>query len=109
MRRATTGAASSTPRAARTGRYSYAVPELATTTLDLRGQRAEEALGALDRFLDDAVLNGLAKVSVLHGKGTGRLQEAVREALGADRRVAAFTFAPPEQGGTGITLVTLAP
>lgn len=90
------------------GRYSYAVPELATTTLDLRGQRAEAALAALDRFLDDAVLNGLQKVSVLHGKGTGRLQEAVREALGADRRVAAFAHAPPEQGGTGVTLVTLA-
>ena len=54
------------------------------------------------------MLNGLAQVSVLHGKGTGRLQEAVRESLGADRRVAAFAYAPPEQGGTGITLVTLA-
>jgi DNA mismatch repair protein MutS2 len=96
-------------RAAGRGRYSYAVPELATTTLDLRGRRAEEALAAVDRFLDAAVLNGLAQVSILHGKGTGRLQEAVREALGADRRVASFAFAPLEQGGTGITLVTLAP
>ncbi|HEY5999081.1 MAG TPA: endonuclease MutS2 [bacterium] len=95
-------------RQAGRGRYAYTVPELATTTLDLRGRRAEEALAALDRFLDDAVLNGLVKVSVLHGKGTGRLQEAVREALGTDRRVAAFAYAPSEQGGTGVTLVTLA-
>jgi len=49
--------------------------------------RAEEALGELERFLDAAVLNGLSQVSILHGKGTGRLQEAVRAALGADRRV----------------------
>ncbi|HWR97315.1 MAG TPA: endonuclease MutS2 [Candidatus Methanoperedens sp.] len=90
------------------GRYAYTVPDLATTNLDLRGRRAEEALAALDRFLDAAVLNGLAAVSILHGKGTGKLQEAVREALGADRRVAAFAFAPPEQGGAGVTVVTLA-
>jgi DNA mismatch repair protein MutS2 len=96
-------------RATGRGRYSYPVPELATTTLDLRGRRAEEALVELDRFLDAAVLNGLAQVSILHGKGTGRLQEAVREALGSDRRVAAFAFAPLEQGGTGVTQVTLSP
>ena len=90
------------------GRYAYKVPEIATTTLDLRGMRAEEALGELDRFLDAAVLNGLSQVSILHGKGTGRLQEAVRAALGADRRVAGFAFAPLEQGGAGVTQVTLA-
>jgi len=89
------------------GRYTYTVPEIATTTLDLRGQRAEEALAELQRFLDAAVLNGVAQVKILHGKGTGRLQEAVRKALGGDRRVASFAFAPLEQGGAGITEVTL--
>jgi DNA mismatch repair protein MutS2 len=96
-------------RKAGRGRYAYAVPEIATTTLDLRGQRAEEALAELDRFLDAAVLNGLAQVSVLHGKGTGRLQEAVRKALGEDPRVAAFAYAPLEQGGAGVTQVKLSP
>jgi len=90
------------------GRYSYTLPEIATTTLDLRGQRAAAALGELERFLDAAVLNGLAQVKILHGKGTGRLADAVRKVLGEDRRVTAFIFAPLEQGGAGITEVTLA-
>ena len=94
-------------RAIGKGRYTYAVPEIATTTLDLRGQRAEEALARLERFLDAAVLNGLARVSILHGKGTGRLADAVRTVLGADRRVTAFAFAALEQGGAGITEVSL--
>ena len=89
------------------GRYSYVVPEISTTTLDLRGQRAEAALAELERFLDAAVLNGVARVSILHGKGTGRLADAVRKVLGEDRRVATFAFAPLEQGGAGITEVTL--
>jgi DNA mismatch repair protein MutS2 len=96
-------------RAAGRGRYAYAVPEIATTTLDLRGQRAEVALAQLERFLDAAVLNGVARVSILHGKGTGRLAEAVRTALGADNRVTGFAFAPLEHGGAGITEVTLSP
>jgi DNA mismatch repair protein MutS2 len=100
-------AAGRVERAAGRGRYSYAVPEIATTTLDLRGQRAEAALAQLERFLDAAVLNGIARVSILHGKGTGRLAEAVREVLGADRRVTGFAFAPLEGGGAGVTEVTL--
>ncbi len=96
-------------RSAGRGRYSFAVPEIVTTTLDLRGQRAEAALAQLERFLDAAVLNGVARVSILHGKGTGRLAEAVRKVLGEDRRVAAFAFAPLEQGGAGVTEVTFSP
>jgi len=94
-------------RQASKGRYSYTVPEIATTTLDLRGQRAEAALAELQRFLDAAVLNGIGRVSILHGKGTGRLADAVRKVLGEDRRVTTFAFAPLEQGGAGITEVTL--
>ncbi len=103
----TAPSAGTVERKAGRGRYTYAVPEIATTTLDLRGQRAEAALAELERFLDAAVLNGVARVSILHGKGTGRLAEAVRKALGEDRRVVAFGFAALEQGGAGITEVTL--
>jgi DNA mismatch repair protein MutS2 len=103
----TAPAAGIVERNAGKGRYTYAVPEIVTTTLDLRGQRAEAALAQLERFLDTAVLNGVARVSILHGKGTGRLADAVRKVLGEDRRVAAFGFAPLEQGGAGITEVTL--
>ena len=103
----TAPAAGVVERSAGKGRYTYAVPEILTTTLDLRGQRAEAALARLERFLDAAVLNGVARVSILHGKGTGRLADAVRKVLGEDRRVTAFCFAPLEQGGAGITEVTL--
>jgi DNA mismatch repair protein MutS2 len=89
------------------GRYTYAVPEIGTSTLDVRGQRAEAALAQLERFLDAAVLNGIPRVSILHGKGTGRLAEAVRQMLGRDARVVSFAYAALEQGGAGITEVTL--
>jgi DNA mismatch repair protein MutS2 len=95
-------------RAAGKGGYAYRIPEIGSTRLDLRGRRAEEALAALDRFLDAAVLNGVGEVEVLHGKGTGRLQEAVRAFLAGDRRVAAAALAPLEQGGAGVTQVQLA-
>jgi len=103
----TVAAAGVVERSTGKGRYTYTVPEILTTTLDVRGQRAEAALARLERFLDAAVLNGVARVSILHGKGTGRLAEAVQKVLGEDRRVAAFGFAPLEQGGAGITEVTL--
>ena len=49
--------------------------------LDLRGQRAEDALDALDRYLDSTVMAGLPFVRITHGKGTGKLRQAIREAL----------------------------
>jgi len=64
-------------------------------------------LAELDRFIEHALLNGLALISVIHGKGTGRLQEAVREYLDRHPRVESFDFAPLEQGGSGNTRVRL--
>ena len=53
------------------------------SSLDLRGARVEEALEALDRYLDDAGLAGLDKVLIIHGMGTGALRDAVRSAAAA--------------------------
>ena len=82
-------------------------PMLPTVELDLRGQRAEEALVRVEEFLDKAVRDGLSSVRIIHGKGTGALRTAVRELL--ERHPLAETFAsePPERGGDGATLVEL--
>jgi DNA mismatch repair protein MutS2 len=65
---------------------------------------ADEAEGVLQRALDDAVLADLPYLRVIHGKGTGALRELVQRVLAADPRVRSFGFAPPNQGGDGVTI-----
>ena len=76
--------------------------------IDLRGYRVDEALSEVERFLDDAIATGLREVDILHGKGTGALRQAIHDYLAASEFVTAFAEAPPDQGGAGITRVTLA-
>jgi DNA mismatch repair protein MutS2 len=75
--------------------------------LDLRGQRSEEALDALDRYLDSAYLAGLPWVRIIHGKGTGKLRQAVREALGQHPHVKSFEPGGDKEGGEGVTVAKL--
>jgi DNA mismatch repair protein MutS2 len=76
--------------------------------LDLRGQTTEEALIELDRFLDDAYLVGLPWVRIIHGKGTGALRAAVRNALRAHPLVASYEVGKAGEGGDGVTVAKLA-
>lgn len=76
--------------------------------LDLRGQRAEEALDALDRYLDSAYLAGLPYVRIIHGKGTGRLREAVRQALHQHPHIRSYEPGGDKEGGEGVTVAKLA-
>ncbi len=76
-------------------------------TLDLRGQRAEEALEQLRRFLDTAILLSEHEVRILHGKGYGILKQLIREQLQATREVRSFHPERLELGGEGITVVEL--
>jgi DNA mismatch repair protein MutS2 len=76
--------------------------------LDLRGQRAEDALEQLDRHLDAAFLAGLPWVRVIHGHGTGALKKAVRSALRGHPLVADFESGKDSEGGDGVTVVKLA-
>ncbi|HYM91413.1 MAG TPA: Smr/MutS family protein, partial [bacterium] len=76
-------------------------------TLDLRGLRAEDAVEQLDKYLDDATLAGLARVTVIHGKGTGALRQAVRDHLSRHPEVAAFRLGAESEGGSGATIVEL--
>ena len=78
-----------------------------TVVLDLHGQRGEEAVENLDKFISDALINGYEELRVYHGIGTGKLAYAVREFLKIHPSVESFCDAPPNQGGFGATLVKL--
>jgi DNA mismatch repair protein MutS2 len=82
-------------------------PSEASGTVDLRGLPVDEALERVDKFLDDASLEGLEHVRVVHGVGAGRLLRAVRDLLARHPQVGSFAAAPEDQGGEGTTLVTL--
>jgi DNA mismatch repair protein MutS2 len=77
--------------------------------LDLRGQRVEEALEKLDRYIDTAYLAGLPFARIIHGKGTGRLREAIREYLGTHRLISKATMADEKEGGAGVTIIHMVP
>jgi DNA mismatch repair protein MutS2 len=76
--------------------------------LDLRGQYAEEAMLQVEKYLDDAYLAGLSRVSLIHGKGTGSLRTAVQKLLKGHRRVKSFRLGEHGEGGYGVTIVELA-
>ncbi len=76
--------------------------------LDLRGQRAEAALEQFETYLDGAFRAGLPFVRIIHGKGTGALRAAIREALASHPLVRRFESAAPNEGGDGVTIALLA-
>jgi DNA mismatch repair protein MutS2 len=77
------------------------------TELHLRGMRAEDALLALDRYLDAAHAAGLPFVRIVHGKGTGTLRQVVREELGNAQLVERWELALDNEGGEGVTVAFL--
>ena len=74
--------------------------------LDLRGKRYEEAMEALDAFIDQALLNNMAQVDISHGIGTGVIREVVTKYLQRNKQVKSFGYAPQNAGGSGATIVT---
>lgn len=74
--------------------------------LDLRGKRYEEAMQELDGFIDQALLNNMAQVDIIHGIGTGVIREAVTKYLRRNKHVKSFAYAPQNAGGSGCTIVT---
>ena len=82
-------------------------PETGSIKLDLHGQRAEEALENLDKFLSDALIAGFEEVLVYHGIGTGKLAHAVKEFLLKHPKVKGFSDAHPSSGGFGAKVIKL--
>ncbi len=75
--------------------------------LDIRGQRVAESVQALEQYLDSAFLANLPWVRIIHGKGTGRLREAVRNALKNNQHVTSWEEGRDGEGGSGVTVAKL--
>ena len=79
----------------------------ASPEVDLRGMMTDEAIGALDLFLDNAVLGKLNEVRIIHGKGTGAVRKAVRDHLKRSRYVKSFRPGRYGEGEDGVTIAEL--
>ncbi|NPC93663.1 endonuclease MutS2 [Bacillus sp. WMMC1349] len=75
--------------------------------LDLRGERYDSALHRVEKYLDDAILAGYPRVSIIHGKGTGALRKGVQDLLKSHRNVKKTRFGEAGEGGSGVTIVEL--
>lgn len=79
----------------------------AHSELDLRGQRYDEAITNLDRYIDSVLLAGLDYVTIIHGIGTGAIRKGVWQYLCSSNHVKSFNYAPANEGGNGATIVHL--
>jgi len=76
-------------------------------TCDVRGQRVDEALAEVDRFLDDSLLAYREVVFIIHGYGTGALRDAIRDHLDMHAAVSKWRSGQEKEGGDGVTVVWL--
>lgn len=75
--------------------------------LDLRGERYEEAINKLDRYIDDALLANHPQVTIIHGKGTGALREGVHNYCKGHPRIQDYRSGGEKEGGSGVTVIKL--
>jgi DNA mismatch repair protein MutS2 len=75
--------------------------------LDLRGERYEDALIRVEKYIDDALLAGYPRINIIHGKGTGALRQGVQEYLKKHRSVKSYRYGAASEGGIGVTVVDL--
>jgi DNA mismatch repair protein MutS2 len=76
--------------------------------IDVRGERADDVLPRVERYLSDAYLAGMPFVRIIHGKGTGVLRQIIRDYLGGSPMVQSYQSAGPAEGGDGATVAKLA-
>ncbi|MGN0967874.1 MAG: Smr/MutS family protein, partial [Oscillospiraceae bacterium] len=79
----------------------------ASSEIDLRGMMSDEAVAAVELFLDTAMLGKLTQVTVIHGKGTGAVRKAVRDYLKRSKYVKSFRPGRYGEGEDGVTVVEL--
>lgn len=77
------------------------------TEVDLRGLRVTDVTSEVQRVLDEAVLEDLEQLRIIHGKGTGALRARVGEILDSDGRISGYRLGGPGEGGAGVTVVML--
>lgn len=79
----------------------------AESTIDVRGNRAEEAIAQVDQFVDESLMAGREAVFVVHGHGTGALRTAIRTHLTTHRAVEKMRPGEQSEGGDGVTVAFL--
>ena len=95
-------------RSAKRGHLDYHLPS-AKREIKVIGLRVEEAIPLVDKAIDEAFLGGLKELEVIHGSGTGRLRQAIREHLQDHESVKSFLAGGPGRGGNGVTVVEIGP
>ena len=88
-------------------KIKYNIERSASSEIDLRGMRADEAIESTAKFIEEALLADLQHVYVIHGKGTGALRRAINDFLNNHAQVKSKHLAEWNQGGTGVTVVEL--
>ena len=99
--------ASNQPSSINNQKSSLHLPSSPGMEVDLRGLTSEEALDKLDTYLDKAWLAGMPFVRIIHGKGTGKLRQVVREALRGHPQIKSFEEGSEKEGGEGVTVARL--
>lgn len=94
-------------RTASATRIQMNFDRLTSDEIDIRGYRVDEALSAVDKFIDEAILSGLKKIYIIHGKGTGALRKAIHHFLQNHKKVKNRGHAEWNLGDTGMTVVEL--
>jgi len=92
---------------ARTGGVKRDLAKSVSLELDVRGQSVEDARVQVDLYLDDASINGLSEVSIIHGKGTGALRQGIRQFLKTHPHVKSYRTGTFGEGESGVTIVSL--
>ncbi len=96
------------PEAEGSGRVAVSGTKSPGIELNLRGKLVEDGLEELERYLEKAYSSGLLFVRIIHGKGTGKMREAVRNALKSSSYVASFEEPKDSEGGAGVTVAKMA-
>ncbi|QQE81357.1 endonuclease MutS2 [Alicyclobacillus sp. SO9] len=86
------------------GTFARSIP----LQLDVRGMSVEEAIPVVDKYLDDAVVSHMGRVTIIHGKGTGVLRDGVRKHLSSQKQVSSWSSGGPGEGGDGATVIDVA-
>ncbi len=89
------------------GKVKKAVNTSFKPEIDVRGMIGDDAWFVVDKYLDDAVLSGIATVRIIHGKGTGALKAALWKYFKSDRRIKAYRHGEYGEGDAGVTVITL--
>lgn len=83
-------------------------PQSVLDEIQVRGQTLDEALPQIEKFIDEGFRAGMPRLRVVHGKGTGKMRNAVRAMLSKHPLVKSYDFAAPAEGGEGVTVVEVA-